>query len=329
MMDFQVNSIFIVILIAFFSFLYFLYKVRSSQIIQNFLNSHNDIMLLSSGNNITMINKQGLKVLGYDSLKSFKMAHADISDFFLKNDIDNEEDDERKGRSLYIDKYTYGKKWIDTVAKKEQKMVKVKMFSKEDMFHHYYQIQISKLSGVKKYSLSFTDITELESKRLSVKHDAEYDPLTQVYNRVKINSVFESMFFNVKKYNHSLTLILFDIDHFKRINDEYGHNTGDSVLKELAALVKGLLRSSDVFARWGGEEFVILLQETSLENGGILASRLRKEIEQFHFTGVKNITCSFGVTKLRAGDTESQFFERVDEALYEAKETGRNQVISK
>ncbi|CAA6818790.1 MAG: Unknown protein [uncultured Sulfurovum sp.] len=319
----------ITLLITLFTFAILIYKIRTKQVIQTFLNSHENIMILTNSEKITMINNQGLKVFGYDSLKSFKLAHADISDFFLDNEMDNEDDDERQGRILYIDKYTYGKKWIETVSKRKKKQVKVKIFSKDDMLEHYYQIRISKLNSGTNYSLSFTDITELEAKRLRSKHAAEYDPLTKIYNRVKINDVLKSLTYNVKKYNKTLTLILFDIDHFKRINDEYGHNTGDSVLIEISSLVKGLLRNEDIFARWGGEEFVVLLRDTELNKGQLLASRLRQEIESFHFNVVKNITCSFGVTQFRAGDTEMQFFERVDEALYEAKENGRNQVVTK
>ena len=311
------------------SFLIFVYKIRAKKVLQNFLNSHDNIMVLSDGKKITMINEEGLRVFGFESLNSFKLSHADISDFFLDNEVDNEDDDELRGRILYIDKYTYGKKWIETVANKVKNQVKVKIFSKNDMLERYYQIRVSKLNIGNSYSLSFTDITELEAKRLRSKHEAEFDPLTNIYNRVKVNQVLKDLTYNVKKYNHKLTLILFDIDHFKRINDEYGHNTGDSVLRELSSLVKGLLRKQDTFARWGGEEFVVILKDTEVQKGTLLASRLRSEIEKFHFNIVKSITCSFGVTQFRAGDTEIQFFERVDEALYQAKENGRNQVVTK
>ena len=292
------------------------------------MNSHDNIMVLIDSQNITMINNAGLKVFGYESLKSFRLSHADVSDFFINNERDNK-DYERDKNIEYIDKYTHGKNWVEVMSKKKKKQVRVKIFSKEDNLDHYYQIRISKLNSGNNYSLSFTDITELEAQRLSSQHDAEYDPLTKIYNRVKINEVFENLAYNVKKHNHDLTLILFDIDHFKMVNDTHGHNAGDSVLKELSSLVTGLLRHRDIFARWGGEEFVILLKDTSLPESTKLASRLRSEIEKFHFNIVGKLTCSFGVSKFRAGDTEPIFFERVDEALYAAKEKGRNQVVTK
>ena len=327
MSDFSLYAILATALISFF-FLRIYYKNRLKNVIQQFLNSHDNIIILVNSQTISMINNAGLRVFGYQSLKSFRLSHADISDFFIDNDRDNKGYDRDK-EIEYIDKYTHGKKWVEIMSKKKKTQVRVKIFSKEDNLDHYYQIRISKLNSGNNYSLFFTDITELEVNRISIKHDAELDPLTKIFNRVKVNEVFEKFAYNVKKHNHDLTLILFDIDHFKRVNDDYGHNAGDSVLKELSSLVKSLVRDGDIFARWGGEEFVVLLQNTSVQESTNLASRLRHEIENFHFDIVKNITCSFGVTKFRAGDTEMKFFERVDEALYEAKDKGRNQVITK
>ena len=319
----------IVIITLLFCFLIrFYYKRRLNYVIQSFLNAHDNIMVLVDSHEITMINRAGLKVFGYDSLESFLLAHADISDFFLNIDSENKAY-HKDNRIEYITKYTYGKKWVELISKKGTRHVRVKIFSKEDKLDHYYQIRISKLDSANTYSLFFTDISELESNRIRVKQDAEFDPLTKVYNRVKVNEVLSQLIFSTKKYNHNLTLILFDIDHFKRVNDTYGHNAGDSVLRELASLVKGLLRKGDIFARWGGEEFVIVLENTPMEKGAQLATRLQKEIERYPFNIVKRVTCSFGVTQFKDGDTENSFFERVDNALYEAKENGRNQVVTK
>jgi len=319
----------IVIITLLFCFLIrFYYKRRLNYVIQSFLNAHDNIMVLVDSCEITMINRAGLKVFGYESLESFLLAHADISDFFLNIDSENKAY-HKENRVEYITKYTYGKKWVELISKKGTRHVRVKIFSKEDKLDHYYQIRISKLDSANTYSLFFTDISELESNRIRVKQDAEFDPLTKVYNRVKVNEVLSQLIFSTKKYNHNLTLILFDIDHFKRVNDTYGHNAGDSVLRELASLVKGLLRKGDIFARWGGEEFVIVLENTPMEKGAQLATRLQKEIERYPFNIVKRVTCSFGVTQFKDGDTEQSFFERVDNALYEAKENGRNQVVTK
>ena len=323
-------NFFMVIILAFFFCVAIRlhYKRRLSNVIQSFLNAHDNIMILVDSQEITMINRAGLKVFGYESLESFRLSHADISDFFLNIDSENKVY-HKDNRIEYITKYTYGKKWVELISKNGTKHVRVKIFSKEDNLDHYYQIRISKLDSANTYSLFFTDISELESNRIRVKKDAEFDPLTKVYNRVKVNEVLSQLIFSVKKHNHNLSLILFDIDHFKRVNDTYGHNAGDSVLRELASLVKGLLNNGDVFARWGGEEFVIILENVPMQRGAQLATRLQREIERYPFNIVKRVTCSFGVTQFKDGDTENSFFERVDNALYEAKENGRNQVVTK
>jgi len=323
-------NLYIVIVIAFLFCLLirFHYKRRLNNVIQSFLNAHENIMVLVNSHDISMINDAGLKAFGYETLESFRLSHADISDFFLNIDSTLKQSSQDKGAE-YIDKYSYGKKWVELLSKKGKKQVRVKIFSKEEKLDRYYQIRISKLDSGDTYSLTFTDITELEVNRIRVIHDSEFDPLTKIYNRVKINELLSELTFGVKKHNHNLSLILFDIDHFKRVNDTYGHNAGDSVLRELSSLVKGLLRKGDVFARWGGEEFVIVLENTPKEKGAQLATRLQKEIERYPFNIVKKVTCSFGVTQFKDGDTENSFFERVDNALYEAKENGRNQVVTK
>ena len=324
-------NIYVILAVAFLFCLAirFYYKRRLNDVIQAFLNAHENIMVFVNNHEITMINNAGLRVFGYKSLNSFRLAHTDVSDFFMEIDSTLKQQSSGLKAVEYIDKYTYGKKWVELLSKKNKKQVRVKIFSKEDNMERFYQIRISKLNSGNTYSLTFTDINELEANKKRIKHDAEFDPLTRIYNRVKINEVLSQLIFGARKHNHDLTLILFDIDHFKSVNDTYGHNAGDSVLKELSALVKGLLRKEDIFARWGGEEFVILLENIPVEKGAKLASRLRQEIERFHFNIVENVTCSFGVTQFRAGDTETTFLERVDTALYIAKENGRNQVVTK
>ncbi|MFA6630555.1 MAG: GGDEF domain-containing protein, partial [Sulfuricurvum sp.] len=123
-----------------------------------------------------------------------------------------------------------------------------------------------------------------------------------------------------------LGVIFFDIDHFKRVNDEYGHLIGDEVLKDIAALVKRRLRKSDIFARWGGEEFIILLPDTPLDESRMIAKTLRIAIELENFENVGRLTCSFGVATLHENESPEGLLQRVDELLYRAKSKGRNRV---
>jgi len=157
------------------------------------------------------------------------------------------------------------------------------------------------------------------------------DGLTQVYNRRYFNEALEREFNRAARYQRVLSLIAFDIDHFKGINDTHGHLAGDNVLRQLAMAVKGRLRREDVFARTGGEEFGVLLPEIPLEGAIKTAEKVRRIVETMlvrHEQKELRCTVSLGVTGLQAGDASGEvLYKRADERLYEAKQTGRNRVV--
>ena len=155
---------------------------------------------------------------------------------------------------------------------------------------------------------------------------ASTDKLTGIFNRRALDEALKKEIDRARRYRHPMALILFDIDHFKRINDTFGHPVGDAALSELARLVTGKIRVHDVFARWGGEEFVILGVSSNMDGCLRLAEKLRGIIEHHTFPGIEKVTCSFGVTVLRDDDTAISLVKRVDEALYAAKQNGRNRV---
>jgi len=170
---------------------------------------------------------------------------------------------------------------------------------------------------------------ELDQKIEEITRLAETDQLTKIYNRVKFEKELKKEINRVERYKNKLSLIMFDIDHFKKVNDNYGHDVGDRVLIEMTNIVNEKIRKTDIFARWGGEEFMILTPNTSLSFAIKLAERIRENIEQKKIEKVNQITCSFGVTKYKEKDDFDSFTKRVDDALYQAKENGRNQVIKK
>jgi diguanylate cyclase (GGDEF)-like protein len=129
-----------------------------------------------------------------------------------------------------------------------------------------------------------------------------------------------------RRYNEPLSLIMFDIDNFKEINDTYGHSVGDYVLKKIADITRETIRMNDYFVRWGGEEFIIISPETNLEKVHALAERLRRTIESYRFNKVGKVTVSFGVTEIKKEDTEDTFVKRADKVMYEAKIGGKNRV---
>jgi diguanylate cyclase (GGDEF)-like protein len=155
---------------------------------------------------------------------------------------------------------------------------------------------------------------------------ATIDPLTSIPNRRKFDEVLEYEMNRDARYKNELSLVFCDLDYFKKINDEHGHKIGDDVLKAFTRVVSDNIRKTDVVARWGGEEFALLLPETSIMIAASTAEKLRRETERFDFPHVGHISASFGVTQYIEGDTEASLINRADDALYKAKKNGRNRV---
>ncbi len=181
--------------------------------------------------------------------------------------------------------------------------------------------------------IAFRDITEqkqylqsLETINKLLETQATTDALTGIYNRIKLNRSLTMEIARSERYQSPLSLIIFDIDHFKKVNDTYGHSAGDNVLKCLAKLIETNIRETDIFARWGGEEFLILAPGLSMVEAVKFADKLRNKIEEFDFKNPQKITSSFGVASYKKGDSSTPLINRADAALYRAKESGRNQV---
>lgn len=155
------------------------------------------------------------------------------------------------------------------------------------------------------------------------------DPLTDIGNRRYFLDMLNREYSINARYKRPLSIIMFDIDHFKNINDTYGHDKGDAVLKDISQEIKSKLRASDNFARWGGEEFMILLPETNLDDACNVAEKLRIDIQKYDFKFPQNVTCSFGVTEFKKDESHEDIIKRVDTLLYNAKSNGRNRVECK
>lgn len=171
-----------------------------------------------------------------------------------------------------------------------------------------------------------SDITEIKQLHQELERLAETDSLTGTYNRMKYEDIIKRELERGGRYGRPLTLIMFDIDHFKEVNDRYGHAMGDQVLKNVADIAREHTRKVDYLFRWGGEEFMIVALETDLERASYLAERIRKAIEDSPFRGVRRLTVSFGVAQYKKGDTDDTLLKRADAALYKAKTNGRNRV---
>lgn len=175
----------------------------------------------------------------------------------------------------------------------------------------------------------FEEITQiLQQKNQHLTQLATKDLLTDIHNRHMFVELFSKELSQLKRQSNKLALVMIDLDHFKRINDTYGHNIGDYVLKHFASLVSTSVREADLFARWGGEEFVLLLRNAGCDEGYGVAEKIRALLETEKFEGVGQVTCSIGLTEVVDDDTLHSAIERADNAMYAAKDAGRNCTIA-
>ena len=166
----------------------------------------------------------------------------------------------------------------------------------------------------------------LEAQNAKLEQLATTDALTGVWNRRKFNELVAAEVARAQRYQQPLSLALADVDHFKRVNDTYGHDVGDAVLRELADVLREQVREVDSVARWGGEEFVVLCPGVRTAGCREFAERLRAVVAGRVFPAVGRVTVSLGVTAHARGDTPDALFTRADAALYAAKESGRDRV---
>jgi len=186
-----------------------------------------------------------------------------------------------------------------------------------------------------KFKIILQEKKELEKKLVlgekreeSLKVLADLDPLTGIYNRRKLDFELLKLTENIDFKTSTFSYVLIDLDHFKKVNDDFGHDMGDHVLIQFCHLVKESTRKSDIFCRYGGEEFVLILNNTKINDAKNVAENLRKRIYQKLIIGKKrHVTVSIGISEFKKGDNLDSIFKRADSALYKAKNNGRNQVV--
>ncbi len=171
-------------------------------------------------------------------------------------------------------------------------------------------------------------LQKLEAANETISRLARTDDLTGLHNRRSFNDFFALALSAARRHGHPLSLISIDLDYFKAVNDSFGHTGGDLVLKEFSNLMQEMVRAEDLAVRWGGEEFIILLPQTNCEAAAALAERIRSKFEQTPGSAAPlAMTASFGVAELQDGEHEDDLIRRADEALYRAKNEGRNRVV--
>lgn len=285
---------------------------RQKLYLQSILDSEENMTIVTDAREIFNANHSFVSFFGFQTLAELKSAYPMIANMPVVYEYSTVKE---------------GENWIEAFLRNHSGPAVVAFRFSMTSGLRFFAVRISRLSvDVDRFVVTLTDITELQERSKDFEEKASIDTLTKIYNRRKFNEIIEYQIEISKRYNHKLALIFFDIDHFKNINDTYGHQVGDYILQDLSDAVKRNIRKADIFARWGGEEFILLLPQTGKQESLYIAEKIRSRIESLRFDPVGVVTCSFGISELKKDDTVEPFIARADEALYRAKRSGRNRI---
>jgi len=283
------------------------------------MESSNNILFIQDNNSIIKANNVFLKFFQVNNVLEFNQKYNCISEVFMEYEN-------------FYSKYILNNKqnWLNQLSNdKKTSEYKILIMDINTFEPKAFQIDVTALNNSDKFLVTLVDITKITIKSKKFEIQATYDSLTNVYNRNKFNEIIKKAYEKYKDNNTDLSFAIFDIDFFKNVNDEYGHIVGDETLVTFAQTINNNIRDTDVFARWGGEEFTLLLPNTNILEAYNIVEDLRIQIENVQFKLIGQKTCSVGITQFKDNDTLKAVVERADEALYESKNTGRNKVSVK
>ncbi|QOP41156.1 sensor domain-containing diguanylate cyclase [Sulfurimonas marina] len=283
--------------------------------LQRFVDTQSSIVILTDGKNLKFANNTFLDFFDCKNIEEFLKTNKCICERFIKED-----------KFFHLEKVQKGEEhWIESLLHLSGRQRVVAMKNSEGQIHAF-NVAINKYEG-DEYIVNFTDISDTMSEKFELAQQASVDTLTSAYNRMYFNQNIENILNHHIHNNMSTGIIMFDIDKFKDVNDTYGHDVGDYVLKTLVQIVQRYTRTNDKVIRWGGEEFIIICPIKGEETLEKIAEYLRSTIENYKFDYVEKVTCSFGCA---IHDLERDILKTIKEAdqkLYQAKELGRNRVV--
>jgi len=271
-------------------------------------------VVITNGKELLIANDDFLSFFNYANLEAFVEHNSCVCNLFIQNDD-----------CFSLDKIDENTLWTYHLFNCKSNPITVSILDK-DGNPKIFEVAINKLEEESsQYIVVFTDVTSIHKEKELLEKMAYTDHLTNISNRQMFDKLYLKELENKKRYGDALSLVMLDIDHFKNINDTYGHDIGDKILVTLTQLISKHLRTNDTFARWGGEEFLILMPRTNKETAYEKAQELRQIIED-HRDQIPQFTVSFGITQILDSDKELSAFIRVDKALYKAK-IKRNDVV--
>jgi len=282
--------------------------------------------------------KVGYEVLhAEDGINAIRLVKSEKPDIILLDVVLPGMDGYEVCRWLKIEETTKGIPVIMLTMKKElsDKISGLQIGADDFLPKPYNELELNARIYALLRTKGLQDELRLKNRQLEelldkVNYMAITDVLTGLYNRRRFHDVLSTEYERAKRYAVPFSLVMLDIDYFKKVNDTYGHSVGDAVLREVATILKNSIREIDTAARYGGEEFVVVLPNTERKNAQIFAERIRQAIERHAFSGVnKNITVSIGIGGMPDAkvEDEDKLIRCADFALYRAKQSGRNRTV--
>lgn len=262
-------------------------------------------------------NKFLLDFFDCKNLKEFQQRYLCLAQTFIQEEL-----------FFHLGKIDDNSTWIENILKLKFEKRIVSILHPTTNTTKAFNVSIVELED-EQYLISLTDISDTILKQIQLEDKSTHDKLTGAFNREYFESHYKLIINEYTKENHLLVFSILDIDFFKKVNDTYGHDIGDKVLKQFVQIIQNSSRNDDLVIRWGGEEFILLLKINSIDNAKKVLENIRKTIAQTSFEKVEHITCSIGATVYKENETIEDSFKRADKALYEAKNSGRNKVVIK
>ncbi|MBU1927500.1 diguanylate cyclase [bacterium] len=285
----------------------FFFNIR----LQKLYDLQKNMTILTDGKKLLLANKAIFDFFGFNDLEDFLKHHNCICDRFIHND-----------EFFHLGKVPEGKHWVETIIKlpDEQRIVAI---LDDNMESHAFNVSVNEFEPGN-YIVSFADISHTVTEHVKLKRKISHDKLTNALNREFFDNNIALII--EERHPHKLGVVICDIDFFKNVNDTYGHNRGDVVLKQLVNIIHSAIRQEDYLIRWGGEEFIVLMKIDAVESLKKPLEHIRLQVEKAYFEEVTHITISLGATVYKEGEDISECIARADKALYLSKENGRNQV---